>query len=837
MTTLHTIQTSFLSGVLDPRAKGRVDTDAYNNGLLVGTNIEPVHLGGIQRRRGLGYRQTLPGLLTRLTGTYSAPNGGTAASAGDDNENTLLTTTANVSTTNPYVVTSVDLGSPQLVAFADVTQIFTPSAGGASTQFCIQYSADNSTWTTLGSSFPALDTTTRAYRRAGPVTARYWRVAKIGGTDMGTAVISLADFNLWMDSGAVSAGRAIPYEVSTNEEYSLVLTDRSALIVDAGTGAIVDHQVSPYVSDDLSAIDATSDAESLIVVHEDYPPRFYIRELPAVAPFNFNSFVIVFDTVPQLDYGDSLSPTPTPDIQTLTFNNGWNSGDTFHITLDTDNSEAITYSGDNSTTAAAIEVAIQALWVVQGFTGVTCVSNGSFGYTVTCDGASADEYGIMAVTSLSTAATATVVHSQTGVPRREDVWSATRGWPRTTEIFEGRLYFGGTKSQQESIIGSQVNNILYFDVGQGLDDDPIYITLNGRNLNAIQGLYAGRSFQLFTTGGEFRFVNDQGQVITPASAPSNQTQYGGAKIRPTAIDGSTIFIQRNGKSVRDFRFDYTENAYNSLGVSALSPNLIYDVQDLSSWNGSSEDEINLVFVVNGVNPNTMPTDFPNGTCAVYNTRKEVNTQAWTIWETQGQFKAVTTVVTNIMFLVQRTINGVDKLFLEQADPVFMTDSAVQIVNATPTAVITGLDHLNGQACRVVADGFVLSNVTPINGSATIDQAATNVEIGLDWVPAATPMPLQNMTPLGTNVMRRRRVVKVRANVLSTRGLLVNGRVIPDKKTDVMTLNQPAALYSGVIELEESTNWDNTNGDKLVTFSQVDPLPFQLLSMDIQMESS
>ena len=837
MTSLHTIQTSFLSGVLDPRAKGRVDTDAYNNGLLVGTNIEPVHLGGVQRRRGLGYRQTLPGLLTRLPGTYTAPNGGTASNASDDNETTLLTTTTTVGTTNPYVVVAVDLGSAQTVAFADVTQIFTPSAGGASTQFCIQYSSDNSNWTTLGNSFPALDTTTRAYRRAGPVSARFWRVAKIGGTNMGTAVVSLADFNLWADSGVVSAGRVLPYEVSTTEEYALILTDRSALIVDAGTGLVVDHQVSPYVSADLAAVDATANAESLIVVHENYPPRFYIRELPATAPFNFNSFIIVFDTIPQIDYGDTLSPTPTPDIQTLQFNSGWNSGDTFHITLDTDNSEAITYSGDNSTTATAIATAVQALWVVQGFTGVTCVSNGSYKYTLTLDGASADSYGIMAITSLSSSATASVTHTQTGSPRREDVWSYARGWPRTTEIFEGRLYFGGTKSQQESLMGSQVNNILYFDTGQGLDDDAIYITLNGRNLNAIQGLYAGRSFQMFTTGGEYRFVNDQGQVITPSSAPSVQTQYGGAKIRPTAIDGSTIFIQRNGKSVRDFRFDYTENAYNSLGVSALSPNLIYNVQDLSSWNGSSQDEINLVFVVNGANPNTSTTDFPDGTCAVYNTRKEVNTQAWTIWTTQGLFKGVTAVVQNILFLVQRTIGGVTKLFLEQADPSFMTDSAVQVANATPTAVITGLDHLNGQSCRVLADGFILANVTPVNGSATIAQPATNVEIGLDWTPMVTPMPLQNMTPTGTNVMRRRRIVKVRAQVLNTRGLLVNGRVIPDKKTDVDRLDQPASTYSGVIEIEESTNWDNTNGDKLVTFSQVDPLPFQLLSMDIQMESS
>ena len=45
------VQNNFLSGVLDPRANARVETDAYNNGLLVGENIEPVHLGGLRRRR------------------------------------------------------------------------------------------------------------------------------------------------------------------------------------------------------------------------------------------------------------------------------------------------------------------------------------------------------------------------------------------------------------------------------------------------------------------------------------------------------------------------------------------------------------------------------------------------------------------------------------------------------------------------------------------------------------------------------------------------------------------------------------------------------------------
>src|ERR1035437_3300505 len=68
----HATQSNFLSGILDPRAQGRVDTNAYVSSLLQGVNIELSHLGGVTRRRGLPYCQTMPNQLTQLTGTYSS---------------------------------------------------------------------------------------------------------------------------------------------------------------------------------------------------------------------------------------------------------------------------------------------------------------------------------------------------------------------------------------------------------------------------------------------------------------------------------------------------------------------------------------------------------------------------------------------------------------------------------------------------------------------------------------------------------------------------------------------------------------------------------------------
>lgn len=834
MAKSQVVQTSFLSGVLDPRAAGRVETDAYNNGLLRGINIEPVHLGGVRRRRGLRYRTSLPNKLTRITSlTPTAPRGGTAANANDADESTFVVTTTGVGTFDPYVVVQYDLGSAQTVLFADVVSI--SSDGGSSTQFAIQYSTDSASWTTLGTALESVSTSVTTYRRAGSVSARYWRVAKIGGTDMGGALISLGEFNLWQDSGVVSDGRLFSFEVATDEQYTVAVTDRSATVF--LNGVLTSRQPLPYASADLRELYVAANAETMALVHEDYAPRFLIR----VTPTDFQQFAVSFDSVPQIDFADSLSPTPVSDVQVIVFDGTWSPGDTFQISLMGAKTAPITFVGDaaassQNATAANIAREVQKLWTVSAFSGVQCSRTGVLTYTVSFTEGSAGAYELLGVTGVayatSTSPKAAVTHTTTGTSRKEPVWSATRGYPGTVEFFESRMYFGGTRSRQQSVMGSRVNDVLNFEIGEGLADDPIFTTLNGAQLNAIQGLFAGRSLQLFTTGGEFRYAKEQGAPITPGDAPVNQTRYGSAKIRPVTLDGATLYVQRNRKSVRDFRFSYAENAYDSLGVSALAPHLIYDVKDMSVWNGSAVDEIGLVFVVNGENPDTSSTAFPDGTVAVFNSRKEAQVQAWTIWTTDGAFVAVSTVREDIFFLVQRTLNGVETLTLEQADPDYYLDCAVR--SLAGSATVSGLSHLNGLSCRVRADGFVLPDVTPAGGSATASQAADDIEIGLDWTPEVTPMPLQTFSPQGSNVMRKKRIVSVALKVHKSLGILANGQPLPDRYFDVDSFGAAAAPFTGTHKVEFNSNFDETQ-DKLISFTQVDPLPMEILALDVQLE--
>ena len=136
--------------------------------------------------------------------------------------------------------------------YADVVGIV--SDLGTCTQFAIQYSTDDVTWATLGIAFPALDyQDKRTYRRREPVTAQYWRVAKIGGTDMGRCEIARR-LQLVGATGDVSKSGCCLSRSAPRDRYIVALTDRTATIYK--DGAFVDQTATPFPSSALDSVGA-----------------------------------------------------------------------------------------------------------------------------------------------------------------------------------------------------------------------------------------------------------------------------------------------------------------------------------------------------------------------------------------------------------------------------------------------------------------------------------------------------------------------------------------------------------------------------------------------------
>src|SRR5688572_18141117 len=278
MPRVHYLQTSFVAGVLDPRLHARTDIRQFYQGMSVGRNVEVVPLGGIKRPPGLPYVDRLRNVLIaqQAAATATAPNGGTANNARDDSTTTVLLTTTNISTTDPYVVVHYDLGSAVAIDVIDVIGLFLTA--GTSADFVVQSSTDNVAFTTRGA-IPLVNTEAQSsqFVLASAVSARYWRLARAGaGPDLGTARASVQDFLLWSESATISDVRLKGLESSTEDNFIVTLTDRSARVYLGST--LEATGPLPYESVQIPFVDADDSGDTLIMVQQDHAPHQLYRD-------------------------------------------------------------------------------------------------------------------------------------------------------------------------------------------------------------------------------------------------------------------------------------------------------------------------------------------------------------------------------------------------------------------------------------------------------------------------------------------------------------------------------------------------------------------------------
>ena len=703
MPRLRRVQSSFSAGVLDPRLKARIDIKAYYNGAETLDNAICIPHGGVARRPGLKYIDTINGLITRETGqTITAPNGGTTGNANDDDDTTDLVTTTNISTTNPYVVVHYDLGSAKTIKFADVVGMSLTTA--TNTEFFIQYSLDDSTWVSVGS---ALNLTTTGYtvRETPNVSARYWRVARMGSTDLTTDKATLAEFNLFVESASISDMRLIPFSFNTEQTYMIVGTDKNLAIYKDDV-LLVDVRVQ-YTSAQLDEIYWAQTADTLIVTHKDVAPQRILRDTTAEGLWVVDDVPIT--NTPQFDFGGGA----------------------------------------------------------------------------------------------------------------EDVWSTTRGWPRTITFFQGRMVFGGSLGRPQGIWLSKANDFYDFNVGTGQADEAIVGALDTDQVNEIRNVVPGRKLEIYTSGGEFI-------VPTSPATPENfavirQTSYGSAKVRTASIDGATIYAQRSGQSIREFLYSFQEDAHISSSISQLSTHLISTPIDIDAVIGSSNSENNYVFIVN-----------TSGNVVVLNTLREQEINAWSgPWETEGDFKRVGVLDLETYFASQRIINSVTVNYLEKLDEDVYTDSAF-ISTSHSSATVAGLNHLEGEVVKVKLGGAVQSDATVSSGSITLDRTpvAEALEIGLEFNPAIKTMPVSDGFQDGPTLNREKRIVRCTINRHESLGIFVNGERIPDRQLDSDTFDDVPAASSEVTEIYLN-GWSKT---AQVTITQEDPVPMTILALDLEVSA-
>jgi len=144
--------------------------------------------------------------------------------------------------------------------------------------------------------------------------------------------------------------------------------------------------------------------------------------------------------------------------------------------------------------------------------------------------------------------------------------------------------------------------------------------------------------------------------------------------------------------------------------------------------------------------------------------------------------------------------------------------------------ISGLNHLEGETVKVLADGNVVPDLVVSSGAVTLPRASSRVHIGLGYTTDMETLDLNYSTRGGTVQHRLKKVSKVTLRLEDTRGGFVGPDVdnlIELKQREFELLGQPTQLLTGDKEIVITPDW---NLGARVFIRQTDPLPITVLAI-------
>ena len=400
----------------------------------------------------------------------------------------------------------------------------------------------------------------------------------------------------------------------------------------------------------------------------------------------------------------------------------------------------------------------------------------------------------------------------------EDVWSASKGWPRSVSFHEGRLYFGGSKSRPSTIWGSKIGLFFDFVPNESLDDDAVEATLDTSDLNVITDIISSRDFQVFTTGGEFVVPQQGTEPITPLTFTFKNVSRNGIKpgTRVQSVESGSVFIQRQGKSLNEFVFTDVQLTYVTQRISLLSGHLLKGPQRIALRRASSTEEADLLLMTN--------TD--DGSMAVFSMLRSQQITSPSEFLTDGHFIDVGVDVVNIYCVTRRIFNGVTRYFVELFGYDYFTDCAF-VGGAAASA--SGLPHI-GKALDVITDGVPQSDETVSGGgSVTFDRASTTAfEVGLPITVYIKTMPVEIKLQTGSRVSFKKRIVEIAAVLQNTQNLVVNNQPVAFRLLDNPLLDDPEPTFTGIKRINGVLGYSR---EQAIEVSQNLPLKMNLLGLD------
>lgn len=654
--------------------------------------------------------------------------------------------------------------------------------------------------------------------------------------------------------------RLIPFVYSSTTAYLLEFGNQYMRVWKDGayTGF---ELATPYTAAQLTDLKYTQSADTMIFFHPAWMPRRLLR----FGDTNWTIGEAPFSPSPVAEVGIS-SASITLTLTALTGAISITDG-AVPLFLQSDVGRTITVNGSsatittwvasgtvlaNVTTAFSSLVHAPLTWKINGspLTAVTPSAAGPIGAAITLTLASpgwrADDVGkfvelngglvkITGFTSttvvdaiVETELAGTVTAPSDSWTLKGPAWNAADGYPVCGTFHQQRLWAASTTSYPQTLWGSKLG--LPFDYSPGtLDDSAVYKTISSSETNPIVHLVSAQELLVFGYAQEFSGRGGVEKGITQGNMQlglqSSWSTTG--SVRPLQIGEEVLTVESSGTVLRAYTARQVDG-FTSAPISFFSEHLLESGIKSMSY----EQRPNAVVWI--------ATTDGKLHALTYNISQ--NLVCFASGSTDGAVEWVATVPSGTSektyCLVRRTVNGSTVRYIELLDWSVVYgrhDSLITLTAGSPQTVWTGLGHLQGKTVRVHADDVFMGTFTVASSQITLPRAASKVVVGLAFDSTVTLQPPILDTRDGNSQGGSVSIHKIRAKLLNTVGLTVNGEDVSFRTFGASILDSPIDQFTGVKDVTgygwaSATDDTEDNEGATTTVSQTQGNPCTILSI-------
>ena len=418
----------------------------------------------------------------------------------------------------------------------------------------------------------------------------------------------------------------------------------------------------------------------------------------------------------------------------------------------------------------------------------------------------------------------------------EGAWSDYRGWPCAVGFNQDRLCFGGNASEPQNVWMSVTGDYYNFERHLVLqDDDAVTASLVSRKVSPVRAFVTLSSLVVLTAGAEWTIsAGGTKSAITPSSLEANVQGYRGASmVTPVVIGNMVLFVQKQGKIIRDLGYAFESDSYSGNDLTVLATHLFKD-RTVAAMD-YQQDPDSIVWVA-----------LDDGSLLALTYLREQDVVAWSRIETDGEVESVCCLSSaerdEVWLAVKRRSGDGYKRFIEQMaarsaespQECFFVDCGVTKRFETPQSEITGLSHLEGRDVAVLADGNVIKGLTVENGKITLKHPASVVHVGLPYRAELETLDLTLPRQDGTQQGRSARLISVSVRVEKSRGIKIGaaeGDPVPFeamefKERSTEPYGAPISLTTGIMTLGLNAGYSSGR----VRVIADEPLPCTVISL-------